>query len=124
MQGEVNRAVCRFPSSLRAILGVTPPSKDTLFSEEEVLAALQQYAESFQLCQAAGLVKLNRLLVANLFNKKEFVIEGNPHPLTDLQKRLLGKLQQFHKAVRISEQVCCLGQIPLPVAVRQPSHFG
>ena len=54
-------------------------------------------------------------MVGNLFNKKDPVVEGNPHPLQDLQQRLLGKLQQFHRASRTSEQVC----IPFPVGLFQ-----
>lgn len=50
-------------------------------------------------------LKLDRLMVGNLFNKKDPVVEGNPHPLQDLQQRLISKLQQYHKASRVNEQV-------------------
>lgn len=98
--------ICRFPSSLRPILGTVSVSKDELFTEEQVYGALQQYAEAFNLTQENSTsLKLDRLMVGNLFNKKDPVVEGNPHSLQDLQRRLLGKLQQYHRASRISEQV-------------------
>ena len=103
----------RVPTSLRPLLGSTTAPKDELYTEEEIFDALQLYAEWNKLHhEDIANLKLDRLMVANLFNKKEAVIEGNPHPLRDLQSRLLGKLQQYHRASRITQQasgaVACL----------------
>lgn len=81
-------------------------SKDELFSEGDVCAALGAYAASNSLLSNdEAAVKLDRLLLGNLFNKKEEVREGAPHPLQDLQQRLLSKLQLFHRVVRHLEEV-------------------
>lgn len=96
----------RFPSSLRPVLGTASANKDDLFTESQVFAALKQYAEHHSLAhEDSTQLKLDKLMVGNLFNKKDPVVEGNPHPLLDLQQRLLSKLQQYHRASRVNEQV-------------------
>ena len=96
---------CRFPSSLRPVLGNANISKEELFSEAQVHEALQRYIEASQLTlEDPSTVRLDRLMVGNLFNKKDPVVEGNPHPLKDLQSRLTSKLQQYHQASRVTEQ--------------------
>ena len=94
------------PTSLRPVFAAAPAAKDLLYSEAQVREALQQYAAANALRSADGVaVKLDRLLHGNLFNKKEAFQEGEQDALEDLVKRLLGKLQLFHRVVRISEQV-------------------
>lgn len=89
---------------MRPILGSA--NKDELYSEPEVRAALKSYAAANSLAKGEGeAVQLDRLLLGNLFNKKEDVSEGDSHPLNDLAVRLLAKLQLFHRVVRNTEQV-------------------
>ena len=44
-------------------------------------------------------------MISNLFNKKEPQMEGDACPSEDVLKRLLGKLQLFHKVSRVTDQV-------------------
>ena len=96
----------RVPTSLRPIFAAAPAAKDELYGEAQVRAALQQYAAANALASGdAAAVKLDRLLHGSLFNKKEVFQEGDAEAVEDLVKRLLGKLQLFHRVVRTSEQV-------------------
>lgn len=79
------------PSTLRPILGSTSAPKDELYSEQQVQAALLSYAAASDLQQGSDSLKLDRLMVSNLFNKKEPQNEGDVSSLEDLMKRLLGE---------------------------------
>ena len=50
-------------------------------------------------------MKLNRLLVGALFNKKEPQAVGDEHPQLDALQRLLGKLQLWTRVERPTETV-------------------
>jgi len=66
---------------------------------------LDDYAAASSLQIDSSSVKLDKLMVSNLFNKKEPQMEGDTCPLEEVVKRLLGKLQLFHKITRVTEQV-------------------
>jgi len=66
---------------------------------------LDDYAAANSLQIDSSSVKLDKLMVSNLFNKKEPQMEGDTCPLEEVVKRLLGKLQLFHKITRVTEQV-------------------
>ena len=69
----------RVPSSLRPIFGnVGGANKDELFSESQVRAALEAYAQTEQLLRGLddrplppGRMTLDKLLAGSLYNKKE-----------------------------------------------------
>ena len=96
---------CRVPSTLRPLLGSSAAPKDELYSEEQIRAVLDDYAAANSLQIDSSSVKLDKLMVSNLFNKKEPQMEGDACPLEEVVKRLLGKLQLFHKITRVTEQV-------------------
>ncbi len=96
---------CRVPSTLRPLLGSSAAPKDELYSEEQIRAVLDEYAATNSLQIDSSSVKLDKLMVSNLFNKKEPQMEGDARPLEEVVKRLLGKLQLFHKITRVTEQV-------------------
>lgn len=95
---------CRVPSTLRPLLGNTGAPKDELYSEEQIRSVLAAYVTTNGLELGGGSIKLDKLMISNLFNKKEPQLEGDPCPLEDVVKRLLGKLQLFHKVTRVTEQ--------------------
>lgn len=86
-------------------MGSSAAPKDELYSEEQIRAVLDEYAAANSLQIDSSSVKLDKLMVSNLFNKKEPQMEGDACPLDEVVKRLLGKLQLFHKITRITEQV-------------------
>ena len=45
-----------------------------------------------------------RLLLGSLFNKKEPAAEGDAFPTEELLRRLLSKLQLYHRVTRTSQQ--------------------
>ena len=95
------------PSSLKPLFISAAASKDDLHTEDQIRDALAAYTAANSLsCEWGGehCLRLDKLLHANLFNKKEPVLEGNPHPASDVFQRLLGKLQLYHRVVR-TEQV-------------------
>lgn len=55
--------------------------------------ALLSYAAANSLQQGDDSLRLDRLMVSNLFNKKEPQVEGDTCPLQDVLKRLLGGLR-------------------------------
>lgn len=92
------------PSTLRQLLGNTSAPKDELYSEEQIRCVLAAYVTTNGLELGGDSIKLDKLMISNLFNKKEPQLEGHPCPLEDVVKRLLGKLQLFHKVTRVTEQ--------------------
>ena len=110
----------RVPSTLRPLLGSTNAPKDELYSEEQMRSVLSVYTAANGLELGSGNVKLDKLMVSNLFNKKEPQVEGDACPTEDVVKRLLGKLQLFHKVTRVTEQVK-LGLTHLVWVSRQPA---
>ena len=84
-------AVCRVPSTLRPILGTSTAPKDELYSEQDMHTALLSYAAGNDLQHSNDSLKLDKLMVSNLFNKKEPQMEGDACPLEDVMKRLLGR---------------------------------
>lgn len=95
---------CRVPSTLRPLLGNTGAPKDELYSEEQIRSVLAAYVSANGLDLGGGSIKLDKLMISNLFNKKEPQLEGDPCPVEEVVKRLLGKLQLFHKVTRVTEQ--------------------
>lgn len=95
----------RVPSTLRPLLGASAAPKDELYSEEQMRSVLDAYAAADNLQIDSSNVKLDKLMVSNLFNKKEPQMEGDACSLEEVVKRLLGKLQLFHKVTRVTEQV-------------------
>ena len=93
---------CRVPSSLRPFFtGVSQNARDQMFTRTQVQDALAEYAEYNRLSSdSPHAVKLDSLMVSMLFNKKDPVIEGNPHPIHDLEEKLISRLQLFHHARR------------------------
>ncbi|BDA49270.1 Eukaryotic translation initiation factor 2D [Coccomyxa sp. Obi] len=89
----------RVPTSLRPIFEADA-DKDALYSEEVVCSALRAYAEREGLSLVDGALKLDKLLVGHLFNKKEPQQEGDSHPFDDTMRRLLSKLAMFHTISR------------------------
>ena len=68
--------------------------------------ALREYIDHYGLqADREGEVRLDQLMLRSLFNKKESVIEGNPHPISDVERRLFSNLQLFHLAHRSDSQV-------------------
>ena len=65
---------------------------------------LSAYAAANALNLADRGIKLDKLMISNLFNKKEPQLEGDPCPVEEVVRRLLGKLQLFHKVTRVTEQ--------------------
>ncbi|CAL5226777.1 g9634 [Coccomyxa viridis] len=91
----------RVPSSLRPVFGPSAEQdRDALYSEAQVQQALLDYREQQHLAAPGGCIKLDRLLIGGLFNKKEEQKEGDVHPLDDTLKRLLSKLQVYHTISR------------------------
>ncbi|DBB17153.1 TPA: hypothetical protein ACH3X3_014226 [Trebouxia sp. C0006] len=104
-QGQVTVSYWyRVPSTLRPLLGSSAAPKDELYSEEQIRSVLDEYAATNSLQIDISSVKLDKLMVSNLFNKKEPQMEGYARPLEEVVKRLLGKLQLFHKITRVTEQ--------------------
>lgn len=104
--GTVDIAACyRVPSSLRPIFGSNLQPPDHLYSAEDVAAALKEYAHQNGLSGAseAG-IKLDRFLVAYVFNKKDPQQEGDAHAYDDLLQRLLHKLTLYNKVTRSTPQ--------------------
>ena len=99
---------CRVPSTLRPLLGNTGVPKDELYSEEQIRSVLAAYVSTNSLELGGGSIKLDKLMISNLFNKKEPQLVGDPCSQEDVVKRLLGKLQLFHKVTRVTEQACFL----------------
>ena len=95
----------RVPSTLRPLLGGSAASKDELYSEEQMRSVLAAYAAADNLQIDSSNLKLDKLMVSNLFNKKEPQMEGDACSMEEVVKRLLGKLQLFHKVTRVTEQV-------------------
>ncbi|KAK9814155.1 hypothetical protein WJX72_001321 [[Myrmecia] bisecta] len=91
----------RVPSSLRPIFG-SGAAKEELYSEQACWEALLDYAEANGLPAGQHALKLDKLLLSCLFNKKEPQMEGDVHPLDDTMQRLLGKLQIYHRVTRPS----------------------
>ncbi|CAL8464144.1 g3679 [Coccomyxa elongata] len=89
----------RVPTSLRPIFEADA-DKDALYSEEVVCSALRAYAEREGLSLGDWALKLDKLLVGHLFNKKEPQQEGDSHPFDDIMRRLLSKLAMFHTISR------------------------
>ena len=89
MQGCVC-GVCRVPSTLRPILGNSTAPKDELYNEQDVQAALLSYAAANDLQRSNDSLKLDKLMVSSLFNKKEPQMEGDACPVEHVMKRLLG----------------------------------
>lgn len=96
---------CRVPSTLRPLLSNASALKDELYSEEQMRGVLSAYAAANALELGDSSIKLDKLMISNLFNKKEPQMEGDSCPLEEVVKRLLGKLQLFHKVTRVTEQV-------------------
>ncbi len=96
--------VCRVPTSLKPIFG-DAWTKEQLFSEAEVAKHLRQYAKDQGLAEGKSEIKLDELLVGNLYNKKEPQQAGNLDDFDEVVRRLQGKLQQFHRVLRQSPQV-------------------
>ena len=96
---------CRVPSTLRPLLSNASAPKDELYSEEQMRGVLSVYAAANALEMGDGSIKLDKLMISNLFNKKEPQLEGDLCAVEDVVRRLLGKLQLFHKVTRVAEQV-------------------
>lgn len=101
------------PSTLRPLLGSTNAPKDELYSEEQMRSVLSSYAAANGLELGSGNLKLDKLMVSNLFNKKEPQLEGDACAMEEVVKRLLGKLQLFHKVTRVTEQVMLILTCPV-----------
>ena len=97
--------LCRVPTSLKPIFG-DAWTKEQLFSQAEVASHLQEYIQEQGLAEGSE-VKLDELFVGNLYNKKEPQQAGNLDNFDEVLRRLLGKLQQFHRVLRQSPQVRC-----------------
>eukprot|EP00884_Botryococcus_braunii_P009147 jgi/Botrbrau1/18233/Bobra.53_1s0087.1 len=94
----------RVPSSLRPIFG-DGAGKEDLFTEDQCSEALLGYGRREQLAvEEGGLIKLDKLLIGGLFNKKEPQVEGDLNSFDDTLRRLLGKLHLHHRIQRPSEQ--------------------
>ena len=78
-----------------------------------MLKQLREYVQEQGLAEGSSEVKLDELLVGNLYNKKEPQQAGNLDDVDEVLRRLLGKLQQFHRVLRQSPQVSF-----------SPQHFG
>lgn len=100
--------VGRVPSSLQPVFAAgtsrdKSSSRDALFSVKEVATALQEYAAAGGTAQGTGssgrpqTVTLDRLLVGNLFNKKEPEVEGDCLSFEHTLQRLLKKLQTWSR---------------------------
>lgn len=96
---------CRVPSTLRPLLNNAGAPKDELYSEDQMRGVLSAYAAANALELGDSSIKLDKLMVSNLFNKKEPQLEGDSCPVEDVVRRLLGKLQLFHQVTRVTEQV-------------------
>ena len=96
---------CRVPSTLRPLLSSTTAPKDELYSEEQMRSVLASYSAANDLQIDSGTIKLDKLMISHLFNKKEPQMEGDVCSVEDVFQRLLGKLQLFHKVTRVTEQV-------------------
>lgn len=94
----------RVPSSLRPVFEESAVAdKDRLYSEAEVRDALHAYAGAKKMLSNEGApesVQLDALLVGALWGKKEGPKEGDVVPAGVLLKRLLDKLQVWHRVVR------------------------
>lgn len=97
--------VCRVPSTLRPLLSTASAPKDELYSEEQMREVLSAYTATNALEVSDGSIKLDKLMISNLFNKKEPQMEEDSCPVEEVVRRLLGKLQLFHKVTRVTEQV-------------------
>lgn len=75
---------------MRQILGSSTAAKDELYSEQQMQNALLSYAAANDLMQSNESLKLDKLMVSNLFNKKEPQLEGDLCQVHDVLKRLLG----------------------------------
>ena len=93
------------PSTLRPLLSNASAPKDELYSEEQVRGVLSAYTAANALEMGDSSIKLDKLMISNLFNKKEPHMEGDSCPVEEVVRRLLGKLQLFHKVTRVTEQV-------------------
>ena len=60
---------------------------------------------SFCPLQAGASIKLDDLLISGLYGKKERPPLGHEERFEEVLRRLLGKLQLFHKVSRVAEQV-------------------
>ena len=75
---------------------------------------------TFRICplQAGASIKLDDLLISGLYGKKERPPLGHEERFEEVLRRLLGKLQLFHKVSRVAEQVGkCLAAIWLAAAL-------
>ena len=91
-------------------------AKDELYIEEQIRTALTAYTASNDLQLQGTSIKLDKLMISNLFNKKEPQMEGDTCPFEDVIKRLLGKLQLFHKVSRVTDQVSTMQHTTLQSA--------
>lgn len=66
-------------------------------------AALLSYAAANDLQQSNDSLKLDRLMISNLFNKKEPQMEGDASSVEDIMKRLLG----MHCTIQLQLFVPC-----------------
>ena len=91
----------RAPSSLRPIFGAAGADKDRLYSEPEVAAALEAYAAGNGLLDATKRsIAIDALLASLLWGKKESPGEGAAVALPEVRRRLLEKLQAYHRISR------------------------
>ena len=95
--------MCRVPTSLKPVFG-DAWTKEQLFSQAEVASHLREYIQEQGLAEGSE-VKLDELFAGNLYNKKEPQQAGNLDDFDEVLRRLLGKLQQFHRVLRQSPQV-------------------
>ncbi len=93
------------PTSLRPLFTTTTETcivdKERLFSEAQVASALTSYASTHNLIVNDGTsIKLDNLLATSLWGKKEGPEEGSDLAQGVLLKRLLSKLQEWHRILR------------------------
>jgi len=121
---EVFRAV----SNLRPVLGEEAVrNKEMLFSAEEVRGALVLYSRTEKLFGEGGdesVMMLNKVLKSGLYGKKEGVEVGSKVELSDVYKRLMSKMQTYHKVVCDGAEVVKKGKIKNIHVTAEDRHAG
>ena len=110
------------PSTLRPLLSNASALKDELYSEEQMRRVLSAYAAANALELGDSSIKLDKLMISNLFNKKEPQMEGDSCPVEEVIRRLLSKLQLFHKVTRVTEQVQLFSRLSAATANKGCVH--
>lgn len=103
--GTTVEVLYRAPSTLRPVFGAAGADKDRLYSATEVAQALDAYALAGSLMSQAGskTMSADALLTSALWGKKEAPGQGEALPVVEVRRRLLEKLQPWHRVRRLRE---------------------